>query len=154
MRLIDADNVHIPIQTAVESKVSHLGIDTVICAVVNGNDQQFVVLQLLADVHTPGGVAAVMMGQQVTICVDISGGIGATDLKVIQVCSGESFLVQLLGVIGGSTVVVVAAVLAVDGVIAMGQVDLFPVNGKFCGQGSGFFGKSPVCVEIVNSSHE
>ena len=49
------NQIHIPVQTAIEGKV--------IDAVVHFNDDQIGVCNGFADIHTPGGVAAVVLGK-------------------------------------------------------------------------------------------
>ena len=76
----NADKVDIAVQAAVEGEVRHLGIYSLVGSIVDGDDNQVVWLQCSGDIDTPGGVAAVVMGELLTIYINIGGGVGAADL--------------------------------------------------------------------------
>ena len=112
MRLGKGNEVHIPVQAAVEGEVGHLGIDGVVGGVVHGDGKNVFFLQRRGKVYPPGGVAAVVVGQVRSVQVDIRGGVGAPDFQEVGFCRGKVRLAQGLCVPGGSPVVVVAAVLS------------------------------------------
>ena len=67
MGIGNADQVHVPVKSAIEGKVRYLGIHPAIGGVVHQNGQQVVVFQGPGHIHPPGGVAAVMMLQMFSV---------------------------------------------------------------------------------------
>ena len=139
-----AEDVHIPVEAAVEGEVGRLGINTVVGGVVHRDDQQVFVLQGAGELHPPGGVAAVVVGQLFTVQVDIRRGVGAVDLQEIGLRFGQVGALQRPHIDSGAAPVVVSAVLAVNVVPAVGQIDQVPVGGEGFGQRGPPCGK-PIC---------
>ena len=152
--LIDADDIHISVNTAVEGKVSNLRINGVVRAVIHGHSDQglFALLDLTGDITAPGRITAVMMHFLLAVHIQISGGICATQFDVILICFRQVRCQNLLDVVGSAAEVISAAVLTVNGIPAMGQVYSFPVSRQRSGYGCSFFGKSPVLINIQYSS--
>ena len=148
------DDVHIPVQTAVEGKVRHLGIDPVVGGVVHGDDQHGVKADFLGNVAAPGGVAAVVMGKLLAVYIQVCGGVGALDLNVVPVSLGQVFLGKYPGVGCGAAEVVIATVLSVNGIPAVGQVDEIPLTVNHRGNFHSLLGESPFAVDVGNGSHE
>ena len=131
----NADQIHIPVQAAIEGKVSVLGIDLFVDRVFHSEDHKVAALHHIRHIHTPGGVAAIMVGKVLAIPVKVSGSVGAVDLQEVPLTFGQIDLVDGLGIIAGATVVVTAAVLTINGVPCMGQVDPVPIfrhSGRDC----------------------
>ena len=152
VRIGNADDVYIPVQTAIEGKVCHLGIHRVIGCIVHSDDDHRLHTDLLGDVTTPGGVATVMMGVLLAIDVQISRGIGAVDLNVVALCLRQVFLVQFLGINGRTAVVVIAAVLSIQSVPGMGQADKIPLGVNGSGDFCGLLGECPFAIDTGNRS--
>ena len=85
----DTDDIYIPVKAAVEGEVGHLGIDSVVGTVVHSDDEQVLFIQRVGNVHTPGGVAAVMVGQALAVEISIGGRVGTADLQIVPVGPGE-----------------------------------------------------------------
>ena len=64
------DDVHVPVETAVEGEVSHLGVDGFIRAVVHLDDE-VLILHVLGKKDTEGGVASVVMGEMISVEEDV-----------------------------------------------------------------------------------
>ena len=148
-----ADQVHVPVKTAIEGKVRHLGVDPVVGRVVHHNGKQVLLLYVLCHVHPPGGIAAVMMAQMLSVQVHIRGGIGAVDLQEVFFRLGQIGFLEGLGIAGRAAVVVTAAVLAVDAVPGVGQVDKIPQLWHLCRGFHNALGKGPLTVKIHGFSH-
>lgn len=123
MDRVDAEQLDRPVQSAVEREIGHLGVNGVAITVVDGDDQEILLRQGGRQLDAPGAVAAVMAAQAPAIQIDGRRGVGPLQLQVAaagvrQACTGEG-----LGVVTGAPVVVVAAVLAVQGIPGVGQVD-------------------------------
>ena len=148
-----AQDVHITVNAAVEGEVCHLGIHPVVGGVVHQDHQHIFPLHRVGHVHTPGGVAAVVMGQVLAVEVSIGRGVGTVDLQVVAVGGGQIQLVEALGIHRRAAVVIVAAVLAVNGVPAVGQVHPVPFGADLGGDGVHALGKGPFVVKIDNIAH-
>ena len=113
-------DLHTAVQTAVEGKVCGLGINSLVGGVIHQNSQTVVISQGIGDIHTPCGVAAVVVSQMFAVHVGIGRGVGTVDLQIIlfalrQLCFGDHS-----GIAAGTAEIIVAAVLTVFGVPGMG----------------------------------
>ena len=124
-------------------------IDGIIGSIVHQNSDQ--ALGILGDIHTPGGVTAVMVGKVLALQIHIGGGVGTPDLQIILVCLGQ--FLHLLQVAAGSPEIVIAAVLTVHRVPAMGQIHGLGSLRNRTGHRIHILDKCPVLVNVQNSSH-
>lgn len=122
---------------AVEGEVGFLGIDKVIFAVVGDDGQLVLFFQQSGDVHPEGGEAAVVVGNLGAVQADLGAVAHTLELQPNLLGSGVKSGGRKAGFIGAAAApVVVAAILTVDVVPGMGQVDrdgfaIRPVNCQF-----------------------
>ena len=111
--------IHIPVQSAVEGKVSGLGIDIGNC--VGNHHGQHIILRLhgRSQVIAEGGESALMGAQFSAVAVDRCHMVGALELDVLLGSLGGVGQVDFIG--ADAAPVVVAAVLAVEGIPGVGQ---------------------------------
>ena len=130
---------YIAVNAAVEGEVGLLRVDGIVVAVVNGNHQLIcAVVQGIGDVHAEGGVAALVLGHFLTVQADNCSHSYAVKLQNRAPAVGQFRLLQCTGVAAGAAVVVIAAVLPVNGVPSVGQGDWLVMT---------FLGKSPAGVQ-------
>ena len=130
---------YIAVNAAVEGEVGLLRVDGIIVAVVNGNHQLIcAIVQGIGDVHTEGGVAALVLGHFLTVQTDNCSHSHAVKLQNRAAAVGQLRLFQRAGIGAGAAVVVVAAVLTVYSVPCVGQGDRLVMT---------FLGKSPTGVQ-------
>ena len=153
MSLVDTDQVHIPVQAAVESEVRNLGIDPIIGSVIHRNHQKCLSAQFSGQIHTPGGVTAVMMSKVLAGYIHIGRRICALDFQIIALGGGQIHRIQLLDVVGRAPEVIAAAVLSVDCIKAVRQVHKIPTVIQLRGNLGGLLGKQPFVVKIDNFAH-
>ena len=67
------DEVHIPVQTAVEGEIRFLGVDGVVVAVVHRNDQQVFRFEMSGKVDPEGGIPALVFRQRFAVEHDHRG---------------------------------------------------------------------------------
>jgi hypothetical protein len=153
MALANTDDADITVQAAIEGEVSHLGIDSFIGSVVYSDNQQVAVAQSVGHIHTPGGITAVMMSQVLSIQINIGRGVGTLQFQIVASSLGQSGFLKALGIVASSAMVIIAAILAVNGVPAVRQIDLLPVR-RETGRNLGcLLGECPLGIEIVYGSH-
>jgi len=148
----NADDIHITVDAAIESKVCHLGIYDLVCGVINSNYKQIAVRQSFGEVYTPGGVTAIVVSEVLAVEIYISGGVCTLKLQIILLSLGKFALFKALHIMAGAAVVIIAAVLTVHSIPAVGQVNPLTLGGNSRGQ-FGILGECPFCVEIVYLSH-
>ena len=130
---------YIAVNAAVEGEVGLLGVDGVVVAVVNRNNQLIcTIVQGIGDVHTEGGVAALVLGYFLPVQTDNCSHSNAVKLQNRAVAIGQLRFLQFTGVAAGAAVVVVAAVLTVYSVPSVGKGDRLVMT---------FLGKSPTGVQ-------
>ena len=130
---------YIAVNAAVEGEVGLLGVDGVVVAVVNRNNQLIcTIVQGIGDVHTEGGVAALVLGHFLPVQADNCSHSNAVKLQNRAVAIGQLRFLQFTGVAAGAAVVVVAAVLTVYSVPSVGKGDRLVMT---------FLGKSPTGVQ-------
>ena len=130
---------YIAVNAAVEGEIGLLRVDGVVVAVVNRNHQLIcTIVQGIGDVHTEGGVAALVFGHFLTVQTDNCSHSHAVKLQNRAAAVGQLGLFQRAGIGAGAAVVVVAAVLTVHGVPSVGEGDRFVMT---------FLGKSPTGVQ-------
>jgi hypothetical protein len=138
-----ADKIHIPVKTAVEGEVCYLGINTVVGRVVHNNSKNTVGIS--SNIHAPGGVAAVVGSQMLSVQKYFCGGIGTVDFQIILFC-GRKGIGEFANVAAFSTEVITVAVLAVCTVPGVGQGNRFPVFGDEYRDGCGVLAEGPAFV--------
>ena len=148
----NADEVHIAVHSAVEGKVRHLGINSVIGGVVNGDNKKVLLFHSLGEVNSPGRITAIVMSKRFAVEVNIGRGIGTAKLKIIALRYGKLAFGKALYVPARASPIIIVAVLTVDGIPAMGNIDEIPIEGEFGGQLGAALCKRPFSVEIDNSS--
>ena len=119
------DQVHVPVNTAIESEVRFLGIHAVVHAVV-GDHHQGVSLfpQEGGNVLTEGGISAVVMDALFAVQRYVSGGVDAPEFQVHTFrCWVIGGGVEGFGIYAAPPPVIVAAVLAVHRVPCVGEID-------------------------------
>ena len=130
---------YIAVNAAVEGEVGLLGVDGIVVAVVNRNHQLIcTIVQGVGDVHTEGGVAALVFGHFLPVQADNCSHSHAVKLQNRAATVGQLGLLQCTGVAAGAAVVVVAAVLTVYSVPSVGKGDRLVMT---------FLGKSPTGVQ-------
>ena len=146
MVLVDDQQIHIPVDTAVESEVSLLWVDTVINAVVNPYLHSVFFLQQCCDIRTKGGITAVMSHDSLSIEFNFCRSIDTVKFKVYALLFYvEIRFGKLLFIKACSSAVVIAAVLTVNVVPRMGEI-------KY-GLHTIQIGKLPLLVQIDNMTH-
>ena len=118
----NADDLHAPVQTAVEGEVRHLGIDSAVGSVVHLDADGHLVSKLCGDVAAEAGVAAVVVDQVLAAHKHVRAGVGGGDLQEHPLPCGQVCPVDGLFVNALAPPVVAAAVHAVDGVPGVRQV--------------------------------
>ena len=137
--------LHVPVDAAVEGEVRLLGVDPVVGRVGNGDLQQVFILQQLGHIRAEGGVAALVAHDLLPVQRDLALGVHAVELEIHPLLFLESGLGDLLFIFAAAALVVVSAVLAVDGVPGMGDVDLAH---RALGPG-----KAPGAVQVDTGTH-
>ena len=153
MGCADADEIHISVQAAVEGEIRHLRVNGVVRAVVHSDDEQRFAGEFIGDIDAPCGVAAVVVRHVPAVCVDIGRGVGAADLEIIAVGRRQIELIDRFCVIAGAAVEVISAVLSINRVPGVGQIDPVPPFGHGCGNRIGHFCECPLGVQIIDRSH-
>ena len=153
MRFGNTDDIYITVDTAIEGKVSHLGIDGFICCIIDQNSDLGFFCQLAGQVYTPSGVATVVDSQAFTADEHFSGGVGTANLQIValscrQICLADGLYIHTI-----ATEIVVASVLAIDSIPAMRQVHNIPSFVNSCGNFIGLLCKCPLLIDIYNLSH-
>ena len=114
------DQIHPPVQSAVEGEVRLLGIDPVIVRVVQAYDQRVILLQILQP-DPEGAVAALMAANLLTVEHYLTGVGSSQEFQPDLIARMDLRFGQLPGIIAGAPVVIIAAVLTVNRVPGMGQ---------------------------------
>ena len=87
-----------------------------------------------------------VLGKQLAVPVDFGGGVGTVDFEIIAISAGQIQLADIFGIEGGAAVVVGVAVLTIDGIVAVRQIDKIPLRGNLGGNAGSFLGKCPFAV--------
>ena len=116
------NQIHAPVQSAVEGKVRLLGINPVVIGIVHAHHQGVVFFQIL-QLHPEGAVAALMAANLLTIEHHLTGVGSPQELQPDLIARIDRRFGQLPGIIAGAPVVIIAAVLTVNRVPGMGQGD-------------------------------
>ena len=149
--LVYSNEVYVTVDTAVKGEVCHLGVNGLVDGVFNNDCDLGLVSDLFCDVNSPGGVTAIVVSELFAANVNVGRGIGAAQLKVVEVCSRQVSLVQGLAVNAVATEVVVAAIHTVNGIPGVGQVYAFALENGNIGA---IFNKQPILVQVDNVSHD
>ena len=120
---MDHQQAHIPVNAAVEREIGFLGVDAVVHAVVHLHGEDVLLPQQGGDVGPERGVTAVMDADFRPVEDDFRARVDALELEphlLADLLKGRS---RKTGAVdAGAPPVIVAAVLAVDGVPGVGQV--------------------------------
>ena len=146
MNLVDDQQTNRTINAAVEGEIRLLGIDAVVFAVVGDDDEVICFGKQRRNVHAERGIAAVMDADFPAVYGDRCGCVDAVefepDLFAVPVKrrAGKGTLVS-----AASALVIVSAILSVDVVPGMGNVDLDGLSVKT--------GELPALTEINRLAH-
>ena len=125
MGLVHNQQLHIPVNAAIESKVRHLGVDPVIFAVIHIYLQVVFRLQIGGDITAEGRVATVVSHNLSSVQADPGRGIDPLKLQIhllgVTVKIGHS---KHLAVAACAPLIVIAPVLPVQGVPGVGNIHL------------------------------
>ena len=105
------NQIHIPIQSAIESKVCLLGVYGIIISVIHRNNKGILLFQMFGQLHPEGRIAPLMLRQLFSVQIDNSGHSCAKDFQIDFVPGFR--LVQFPDIPASSPVVVIATVLSV-----------------------------------------
>ena len=150
-----ADEVYVAVEAAVEGEVGHLRVDAVVGGVVNADTDQGIAgaADRVGHVRAPGGVAAVVMGDVLAGDVQVRGGVRALNLDEQLVALGQILIGEGLHVPAQAAVKIARAVLTVDGVPGMGNIDKVSRLGHGGGQIILAHHERPLAVEADDISH-
>ena len=153
MRPRDADQPHLPVQSAVKGEIRLLRVHPVVIAIVHGDGQGVFLTHTSGKVHPEGRVAALVAGQFFTVEVHLRRHGGSGKFQPGFAALLQSGAVQLTDIPAGPPVIVVAAVLAVGGVPGVGQRYGFAGCLGGLQRAGGGLDKGPAGVEQHNGSH-
>ena len=148
MALACANEIYISVQTAIEGKVCHLGINSVVCGVVHNDNEQVFILKTACQVNAPGGITAVVMLKALAVEINICAGVSTTQLKIINLSIGQLSLGKSLCIVALAAIIVVVTVLSVNSVPAVGQIKNIPICGQACGNSFCALYKGPFCIKV------
>ena len=136
----DSDQLHIPVQSAVEGEVRLLRVDRGVVLVIDGDRKDVLLLKLLRQLDAEGGVAALVADELFAVEPHLRRHGGAVYFEK-QALPRGFFRRKLPHIPACSAVIIVAAVLPVDGVPGVRQRDRLAPGGKFHGlrRGDGGF---------------
>ena len=125
-----------------------MGINTVIFCVIyrHGNPGAF--FQLVGNFDAPSGIAAVMVCKFFAVDIHIGRRICAIQFQIIYVRCGDFFTVKGFHIHTSAAVIIIAAVLPINGVPSMGKIYKIPIGRYFCGLGGHALAKCPFAVDI------
>ena len=121
MLLRNRDQFYLAVETAVEGEVRFLRIDAGIVLVVY-RDCDDRISFICAEIDAERGITTVMMICVNAVDVDVCPHCGAVEFKVYAL-TGQFFLTQFSDIPAGSAVIVISAVLTVDGIPGMRKRD-------------------------------
>ena len=152
----DADQVHAPVQAAVEGEVGGLGIHAVLVGVVAGHHQQVVALlhAQAGDIAAEDGIAPLVIGG--LLPVDIHRGLLARGQDFhIHAPAGQGLPGggKGPGVPAAAPVVAAVAVMAVHRVPGMGQIHASPVLRQGGGKPHVLPDKFPALIQVDDAAH-
>ena len=120
--LVDGQQDHVPVDAAVEGEIGLLGVHPVVLGVVHLHHQMVLGLQMVGDVTAEGGVAAVMNHNDRAVQNDLGRGVDTVELQINPLVSGKRRLCEVLLINTGPPPVVTAAVLPVQSIPGVGQI--------------------------------
>ena len=149
------DEIHVAVEAAVEREVRHLRIDRLLGAVVHAEGEEHVAARAggVGDVRAPGRIAAVVMGDVRAVHIQISGGIGAVDFQKEPLVLRNLLAGEGLHIPAQAAGIVIAAVLSVDGVPCVGEVDVTGRAGHRLGDVLAAHDERPFAVEVYGFAH-
>ena len=154
VRLVNAYYVHVTVKSAVEGEVCNLGIYPVVRRVIHRDNDERLAAEALGDIDSEGRIAAVVVSEVLAAYVYVSGGVCASYLEIILLCLGKVHFIELFCIEAGAAIVVISAVLTVNGIPRMGEIDKIPVRGDLGGDSVVLsFRERPFSVEINDISH-
>ena len=140
------NEIHIPVNTAVESKVCLLRIHPVVDGIVHRHGQCVLLLQHIPDLHPKSRVPAVVLSHASAVDFHPRGGVDAAKLQIhglplpVKFRHGKS-----AGIASCPAIVIIAAILSIQGIPGMGQIyRLLSAIGQL---------KLPVVIDTSDFSH-
>ena len=109
-------------------------------------------LNVTGEIYSPSGVTAVVVAEVLTIEINVCGRVCAFNLKVVFSACGELRGEEALGIVASASVIVVAAILTVGSIPAVGKIYLL-TNRKLCKISGNVFGEDPIWIHAANCSH-
>ncbi len=147
-RFIDDNKIYVAIDAAVESKVCGLRIDLFRLAVVDTHAERRALFNTLGDACAEGRIAAVVMRYELAVDIHVGGRVDALEFEVYVLVGLDVGLVQNALEVERGAEIVASAVLTVDAVPGVGQVERRAVRGRFA---LGVYG--PAVVDTGHLSH-
>ena len=146
MRCGHGQNRHVPVHAAVERKVRVLRINRIAGRIVHGDRNDILFLQKICDIRPPGRIAALV--RRDLFAVDIKYGCCGCSLKLQiiavrlrQILPGKAFRIP-----AGAAVIIAPAVLSVDAVPGVRDVDKIPLSRKRHRCAVRHLGKRPLVI--------
>ena len=118
-----ADEPGLAVQPAIEREVGHLRVDALVRAVVHVHRQHVVVPEGVGQIHAPRGVAAVVVHERRPVERHVRRGIRPLQFEVHPLAGRQLAARDAALIAAGAAVIVVAAVLPVQGVPCVRQRD-------------------------------
>ena len=122
MRFGDDNQLHVPVNAAVEGEVRLLGVDAVIFGVVHGHFQLVNVLQKLGNLTAEGGIAAVVGADLGAVESHSCGSVDTGKIQVNAFLRTKGGKGEVFPVNASTSPVVVATVLAIQVIPGVGKV--------------------------------
>ena len=155
VRLWHRDQIHIPVQAAIEGKIRFLRIHPVILRIIHTDGQQVVAAhrpERLCQPDAEGGEASLMAGQPGPVQKHLRRHRGPEAFKIEFFIFAILWRSQRPHVDGRSAVIIIAAVLPVCRVIRMRQADTLPSLRQLCRNLRGLC-KFPVLIQRLTLTH-
>ncbi len=118
------DQFYVTVNTAVEGKVRLLRIYSVIYGVIHFDNELVFLFQMIGNIKTEGGIAAVVIAEDLFVEDDVRGRVDACKVDIYAFVGAVFGLFEFLDVDAGTASVIVTAVLAVKIIPGVGDIDL------------------------------
>ena len=120
------NQIHIPVQSAIEGKICLLRVNPTVLTVIHENNQYIFFPEFFRDIDTKRGIATLMMCQLFPIHIYFRCHGSTTEFNPCLLIFRKFRRSKLLYIPAGATVIIVSAILPVDGIPCVGQGDLLP----------------------------
>ena len=85
MRVVNADDIYVTVNTAVKSKVCHLRIHFFVRRIINDNGNLGLLFDLICKFNSKGGISTVVMKGFLAVQINVARRIRAVKLKEILI---------------------------------------------------------------------